>query len=313
MNRRLDSSRRAWAIGLLAVVVLGTLVPAARAVYDYRFDIAVMCCNCGDKHFCDGQLAALNWTSPNGHVLAMGTDTYRATVNGAGNFIAAYYDTLNNPGYLLRTATQKADDIHQYCVDRFTNTGVITTWIVINEISAGTWPNNQTYRTWVHDVVHRLKNTYNHKVILLSPFQTVSANGADWQAVSDDAYVTVECYLSGEELREDGRTSIAQMQAWAETQYQASKTSYLNRGVPSTKLFIAEHYGQTSSGTGWGRAGTTTSTWKNCIRARCRAIKNVGFAGTLSYCWGCNGLGTGEQYLIEFEQTYASEKMLATE
>jgi hypothetical protein len=165
----------------------------------------------------------------------------------------------------------------------------------------------------VHDVVHRLKNTYNHKVILLSPFQTVSANAADWQAVSQDAYVAVECYLSGEELREDGRSSIADMQAWAETQYQASKNSYLNKGVPSSKLFLVEHYGQTFSGTGWGRAGTTTSTWKNCIRARCRAIKNVGFAGTLSYCWGCNGMGTGEQYLIEFEQTYASEKMLATE
>jgi hypothetical protein len=311
MKRLFGSSR--LGVGLFAFVFAVLASRMTEAVYDNRFDIAVMCCNCGDKHFCDGQLNALNWVSPNGHVLAMGTDTYRSTVNGNGNFIAAYYDTLNDPGYLQRTATQKADDIHQYCVDRFTNTGVITTWIVINEISAGTWPNNQTYRTWVHDVVHRLKNTYNHKVILLSPFQTVSANAADWQAVSQDAYVAVECYLSGEELREDGRSSIADMQAWAETQYQASKNSYLNKGVPSSKLFLVEHYGQTFSGTGWGRAGTTTSTWKNCIRARCRAIKNVGFAGTLSYCWGCNGMGTGEQYLIEFEQTYASEKMLATE
>jgi hypothetical protein len=49
------------------------------------------------------------------------------------------------------------------------------------------------------------------------------------------------------------------------------------------------------------------------IRARCRDIENVGFSGTLSYCWGCNAMGTGEQYLIQFEQAYASEKMLATE
>jgi hypothetical protein len=313
MQRRNRSSRPTWRILPLIAIALGALSTAAKAVHDNRFDIAVMCCNCGDKHFCNGQLNALNWATPNGHVLAMGTDAHRATVNGNGNFIAAYYDTLNDPGYLQRTATQKADDIRQYVVDRFTNTGGITTWIVINEISAGTWPNNQTYRTWVHDVVHRLKNHYGHKVILLSPFQTVSSNSADWQAVSDDAYIGIECYLSGEELRQDGRTSIAQMQAWAETQYQASKTSYLNRGVSSTKLFLTEHYGQTTAGTNWGRSGTTTSTWKNCIRARCRAIKNVGFAGTLSYCWGCNTMGTGEQYLIEFEQTYASEKMLATE
>lgn len=294
-------------------VVVATFTSDALAVHDNRFDIAVMCCNCGDKHFCTGQLNALNWASPNGHVLAMGTDAHRSTVNANGNFIAAYYDTLNDPGYILRTATQKADDIHQYCVDRYTSTGVVTTWIVINEISAGTWPGNQTYRTWVHGVVHRLKNTYGHKIILLSPFQTVSANDTDWQAVSEDAFIGVECYLSGEELRQNNRTSIAQMQAWAETQYQASKTAYVNHGVPSTKVFLTEHYGQTTSGTGWGRSGTTTSTWENCIRARCRAIKNVGFAGTLSYCWGCNAMGTGEQFLIQFEQAYASEKMLATE
>ncbi|HVT28063.1 MAG TPA: hypothetical protein VHE81_08610 [Lacipirellulaceae bacterium] len=313
MSCRIRWSDSSCGRALLVVVSLLVFSTTAEAVYDYRFDLAVLCCNCGDKHFCSGQLDALNWVSTNGHVLAMGSDAYRSTVNGNGNFIAAYYDTLNDPGYLQKTATQKADDIHQYCVDRYTSTGVITTWIVLNEISAGTWPNNQTYRTWVHDVVHRLKNTYGHKIILFSPFQTVASNDSDWQAVSADAYIGIECYLSGEELRQDGRSSIAQMQAWAETQYQASKNSYLNRGVSSTKLFIGEHYGQTVSGTGWGRAGTTTSTWTNCIRARCRAIKNVGFAGSISYGWGDNAMGTGDSYLIQFEQTYASEPMLSTE
>ena len=119
MKRWFASSRQNCGIVILAAVVLGTLSTPAKAVHDNRFDLAVMCCNCGDKHFCTGQLNALNWMSPNGHVLAMGTDDHRATVNGNGNFIAAYYDTLNDPGYLLRTATQKADDIHQYCVDRY--------------------------------------------------------------------------------------------------------------------------------------------------------------------------------------------------
>jgi hypothetical protein len=313
MKRWFASSRPPWGMLLTAAAVLGSLTRVAEAVYDYRFDLAVMCCTCGDKYFCPAQLDALNWVSSNGHVLPMGTDTYRSTINGNGNFIAAYYDTLNNPGYLQKTATQKADDIRAYVEDRYTNTGVITTWILLNEISAGTWPNNQTYRTWVHDVVHRLKNYYGHKVILFSPFQTVAAHNSDWQAVSADAFIAIECYLSGEELREDGRSSIAEMQAWAETQYQTSKNTYLNRGISSSKLFIAEHYGQTYSGTGWGRAGRTTGTWKNCIRARCRAIKNVGFTGTVSYGWGSNLMGTGEQYLVEFEEVYASEPMLSTE
>lgn len=306
------SSRRHRKI-LLLLALAGGLLSEVAAAYDNRFDLAVMCCNCGDKRFCPAQLDALNWTSPNGHLLAMGSDADRATVNGKGNFIAAYYDTFNDPGYLLRTATQKADDIHQYCLDRYTSTGTITTWILVNEISSGAWPGTPAYRTWVSGVVSRLKNTYGHKVILFAPFQTVSQNDTDWTAVSANAFIAAECYLSGEELRQNGRSSIAEMQAWAETQYQACKDSYINHGVPSSKLFIAEHYGQTASGTGWGRAGVTTSTWENCIRARCRAIKSVGFSGTASYCWGCNGLGTGDSYLLQFEQAYASEKMLSTE
>lgn len=296
---------------LVTAATFVAICTPAEATYDYRFDIATFCCPCSDpdQYFCQGQFDALNFVTTNGHVVAMGSDAHRAELNANGNFLACYYNSLNSPGYLQKTATQKADDIHNYDVANFTNTGVICTWIVINEISAGTWPDNQTYRTWVHDVVHRLKNTYGHKVILLSPFQTVAANDADWQAVSQDAYIAIECYLSGEELRQDGRTTIAQMKAWAETQYQASKNSYLARGISSTKLFLAEHYGQTFSGTGWGRAGTTTSTWTNCIIARCQAMHDVGFAGTVGYAWGSNPMGTGESYLISFEQAYASQPL----
>src|SRR5687768_16078235 len=58
----------------------------------------------------------LNQPSANGHLVMLGSD---GDVNNpkwfhvkeAGNFVAAYYNNLNDPGYLQRTAAQKADDI----------------------------------------------------------------------------------------------------------------------------------------------------------------------------------------------------------
>ena len=109
----------------------------------------------------------------------MGSDAHRPEIKTNGNFLAAYYNDLNT-GWTTMTGTQKADDIeNNYIIANFTSTGVKTTWVILNEISAGTWPGNQTYRTWVGDLVARLKNTYGHSVILLSPFPNPGANDAD--------------------------------------------------------------------------------------------------------------------------------------
>src|SRR5262245_38871826 len=49
MKRWLTSSRRTWGIVILFGVAVGTPSKSAQAVFDNRFDIAVLCCNCGDK------------------------------------------------------------------------------------------------------------------------------------------------------------------------------------------------------------------------------------------------------------------------
>lgn len=276
----------------------------AAAVFDKRFDIVTFCCPCQpDDHLCQSQFDHLNWTSTNGHMLMMGTDAHRTEVNNNGNFLGAYINDLNT-GYGTVSGTVRADQIQQSILNNFTNTGVVTKWVIMNEISAGNWPNSQTYRTWVKDVCQTLKNTYNHEVIVCAPFQNPGANDADWQAVSTYAYIGVECYLSGQEVNASGNSV-----SWCQSQYQASKNSYLARGVPDAKIYLVEHFGQTATNTGWGRSGVSYAGWDNAINARSTAAHNVGFAGFVSYAWSKNAMLATDTDLLHFEDTYRAKTL----
>jgi len=290
----------------LALVTIGT-ANLAHAVADRRFEIVTFCCPCSpDDHMCQTQFDHLNWATnasrPDGHFLAMGSDTHRPEIKANGNFLAAYYNDLNT-GWTTMTGAQKADDIeNNYVIALFTSTGVKPTWLILNEISAGTWPGNQTYRTWVGDLVQRLKNTYGHEVILLSPFGNPGANDADWQRVSTYAYIGIEKYLSGQEINANGNSI-----SWCQNLYQGSKTSYMNRGVASSKLYLVEHFGQTLTDTGWGRSGCSYAGWDNAIHVRSVAAHNVAFAGYVSYAWAKNAMLVSDTDLIHFEDTYQAQ------
>jgi hypothetical protein len=288
---------------LLSIVFVG-ICSQANAVFNKRFDTVTFCCPCTvDKHICQAQFDELNWrtnsNSKNGHMLMMGNDDHRSEVNNNGNFLGAYYNDLTT-GWTTMTGAQKADDIeNNYIIPLFARTGVKTKWILINEISAGTWPNNQTYRTWVGDCMACLKNTYAHEVLLFSPFASTQSNDADWQRVSSYAYIVIELYLSGAEVNASGNSI-----SWCQTQYQNAKNSYMARGIPAAQLYLAEHFAQSVSGTGWGRAGVSYAGWDNAIYARAAGARNCNFAGFVSYAWGDNGMQVSDTDLIHFEHTY---------
>lgn len=265
---------------------------------DLRFDVATFCCPCTlESHMCQDQFNALNWPSANGHYLAMGSDAHKDDVSGAGNALAAYYDTLND-NYPTLSGIEKADDIENRLTSYFPSGA--PEWVILNEISSSMWQSSQDYRDWVKAVVHRLAVTYAHKVILYSPFQTVSGNSADWQAVSGDAYIAIEAYLSGEEIKNHGFSV-----SWCESQYSAAKQSYLARGVAAERLFLGEHFAQTLAGTPYGRSGLSLPEWDSAMNARHTAIRNTGFAGFVGYAWAKNAMGAPDSDLIHFEQTYA--------
>lgn len=299
MNRRtfFRSAQR----GVLCLFIGSWLFSGiASAARDLRFDYALFCCGCSGSSFCQTHFDHLNFVSANGHYLATTTDNHISETTANGNALCAYWNDLNT-GWTTTPATQQADDIDAWVQANFNSPGPPPTWLQLNEISAGTWPGNQTYRTWVHDVCDRLTNTYGYNVILFSPFSNPAANDADWQAVSQVAYIGIECYLSGEEVKAQNFSV-----SWCQSQYQSSKTSYLNRGVPASKIMVAEHFSQTLSGTGWGRAGISYSDWDKVIIARSTAIENVGFAGFISYAWRGNAMGVSDEDMYHFMDTYAS-------
>ncbi len=291
---------------LLAICSIPSIV---FGVADRRFEVATFCCPCSpDDHFCQAQFDALNWKTnssrPNGHFLSMGSDAHRAEVNANGNFLCVYYNTMND-NWTTMTGAQKAADIeNNYVIPLFTTSGVKPTWIFLNEISAGTWPVNQAYRTWVGDLCAALKNTYAHTVIVASPFDNPGANDADWQRVSSYAYIGIENYLSGQEINANGNSI-----SWCQTQYQNSKNSYAARGVSTTKMYLVEHFGQTVSNTGWGRSGASYAGWDNAINARSTAAKNCAFAGFISYAWAKNAMLASDTDLIHFENTYTAKTL----
>jgi hypothetical protein len=252
---------------------------------------------------CQDQFDILNWTGTNGHYIAMGSDVHRLEVEGKGNVLAAYYNDINT-GWNTRTGSKGADLIHTYVNDRFTSHGSPPAWLVLNEISASQWPQNASYRTYLHDMMHKLRNTYGYEIILCSPFPNPGYHNSDWQAISENAYIGIEQYLSGEEILNNGSAV-----SWCQNQYQGSKKSYINRGISASRLFLVEHFGQTLSGTAWGRAGVSREAWDNAIKVRSQAACNVGFAGFVSYAWAKNKMEASDDDLKHFEDTYRRQPL----
>lgn len=288
---------------LLVSVTVGSFAGIALAVADRRFDIATFNCtpDGSPDHFCEPQFDSLNWETTNGHFLGMGTDNRRVDINDEGNFLAAYYNDLTGL-YGTFNGTEAADVIELYVLERFTNTGVKTKWVILNEISGSLWPNNAGYRAWLRTCIARLHDVHNHEVILFSPFGKPGANGADWVPLSTNCYIAIERYLSGAAINANGNSV-----EWCRQRYQESEDAYVALGVAPSRLYLAEHFGQTVAGTNWGRSGVSAAGWHNAIKARADGAKLVGFAGFIGYAWGKNGMGVSEAEMVSFQETYKSK------
>jgi hypothetical protein len=249
-------------------IIFGATVGAALwgetllATPDLRFEMVWFCCSCSTgNHFCQNEFDLLNIPTPNGHFLAMPTDSQRAAIYGNGNVLAAYYDSLMD-GWTAMAGAQKASVIDSYVTANMTSNGPRPDWLVVNEISAGNWPGNASYRAWLREVVDTLTTVYGYTVMLYSPFPNPGANDTDWQAIASEAYIAIEDYLSGASIAANGFSV-----SWCQSQYQSSINSYGVRGVAKSRLMLGEHFGQTTAGTTWGRSGVSSNDWINAINA----------------------------------------------
>ncbi len=311
----------------VSVVSLLLAFPIVAAAYDVHFDYTSF-----DKagmpgaspHFGQAQFDVLNYPSINGNLMTTSTDNHRPEMVAAGNELAQFYNNFladynKTP---KPTATQEADAINAYATSNSTHNGPKPTWLVLNEISASLWPQNpgapslNSHRQWVIDCVTRLHDVYGFNVVTYAPFATVGTgstnNGASWQALADKSYIGVENYLSGPEVIAGG-SSYASRVAWAQNQYQASIDTYTAVGVGRSRLFLGEHFGNTTAGNGFGRAGISAADWDTVIQIRQDAIYNVGFAGFLAYAWGGNTMGITEAEQIQHEYYYRSRRVLPSQ
>ena len=268
-----------------------------------RFDCAALCCDCAEEHFCETHFDHLNSRTPGGHYLVMGTDSHRAKVVGNGNALAAYYDTLTE-GWKKMTGAAKAEVIHKAVLKNYTKTGPRPEWLVINEISAGMWPEEPNYRKWLVEVLATLKTKYRYSVVVCAPFTHPGAHDTDWQAVSANAYVGIECYLSGKLIME--QTNSVE---WCEKMDRAAKTGFEKRGVPAAKLFLVEHFASTGPEKAWGRSGVTRAEWEKALYYRAQAAHKVVFAGFVSYAWGRNAMQASEEEVLRFEDIYSQQRL----
>jgi autotransporter-associated beta strand protein len=316
-------------------VIIGAAILAALArpvcAYDLIFDYTSF-----GSTFGQSQFDVLNYPGINGRYMNTSTDNHRGEMVANNNELAQFYNSLTDRyvEQTVKNGAAAADVIHQYTINNSYDEAYDPPrpkWIVLNEISPSLWSANQgspslsTYRTWLIDCVTRLTAHHGYNVVTLAPFQNPAQNNASWQALSGiaNSYIGIECYLSGTEVWNSGADNAARL-AWAQAQYQASKNSYLNRGVPENKLFVTEHFANndvtyvTAQGnvatTHWGRSGLASAAdWDTVIQIRQDAIYNVGFDGFLAYNWGGNGMGVIQAEQIQHEYYYRSRRVLASQ
>jgi hypothetical protein len=296
-----------FVMGFSSLFLLWNIAPAPAEeprTLRTRFDVVTFCCPCSvADHLCQPQFDRLNWGMNPGHFLAMGSDSQRMAITNQNNELAAYYNNFNE-GWSFTAATNKAGLIERYVRDRFTRTGAKPKWIVLNEISAGQWPTNQAYRQWAIEVVRILHRRYGLLPILCAPFATPKANGESWKAIAENAFIGIECYLSGEKIKQN-EFSVA----WCEQRYVEARSAYEQRGVPLVRLFLVEHFGQTPTGVNWGRGGVSAEDWSRALRVRSEAAHKVGFAGFVSYAWAKNRMKVSDAELLQFEDTYRAQTL----
>lgn len=272
-----------------------------------RIDVATLSCSaCGkscpatsEKCLCLDDFQALN--APGyPHFLALGTDTWRPAAWAKGNFAAVYIDDLNGPYFAGKSGKQAVDEL--LAAEAAQWPGGLASWFVVNEISAGTWPANSAYRQYVVDYAKALKAA-GKKPVILSPFATPGNAWPEWKELAATAFVGAESYkeTTGEKVNASGNSV-----AYCKAAYMETVNAYASVGVPLSKLFLVEHFGQTPKGEAWGRAGVSAAGWKNAIIARGNAAKQIGFAGFISYGWGTNKLGVSAAERLTFVEAYNS-------
>ncbi|MGE0788086.1 MAG: hypothetical protein AB7S26_20615 [Sandaracinaceae bacterium] len=244
--------------------------------------------------------------SREGHYVGMATDARRDALRARGNRPAYYADRLNDDWESGGAA--RADAFIADARARFG--GTLPAWFLFNEISRRRWldpgAEGARYRRYVADFARRLHRHHGRSVILFSPFRIPGADGqhrpADWQAVAENAFIGIESYIGGGEVRASGYS-----EAHCRARYQESLTWFGRMGVSADRLVLTEHFAQTVAGFGRGREGLSIAEWERAIRVRTRAARSLPFVGYASYAWGFNQMRVPSSERLRAMDAYHDE------
>jgi hypothetical protein len=257
----------------------------------------------------------LNYASP--HFVVMGSDDHRADIEGAGNHLALYYDTLNDGWGQGETGAQGAADVWSWANEHFS--GSPPTWFVLNEISRSGWegttadPDGAKYRAYVVDLVAHLANDHHRKVIVCTPYFAPAAPGAgtkqaaqaaSWKGIAKNAVIAAEVQMTGD--------AVTANPARAGQLLDETIAAYAAVGL-STKdhLMIVDNFSNSKAGAGYGREGAALADWEKVIDVRAQAYeaRTHELRGYLSYAWAGNEMGSSSGTRVELEQRYAAQKL----
>ena len=189
------------------------------------------------------------------------------------------------------------------------------------------------YRQFLRDLTAQLRA--RGRLPLLYVQQRTSAAGPFtlFSDIGEHALIGVEAYLSGREvIAAPGQCAPPYDGSnWCYQQYARMRGAIRNSAsppIPYDRLIMLEHFATNTyrytdaSGnpatSGWGRSydddpgsptfGTpSTSSWDLVIERRARATKALpSLGGVASYCFSCNGSGTGSSYRVRFNQTWSA-------
>jgi hypothetical protein len=188
------------------------------------------------------------------------------------------------------------------------------------------------YRQFLRDVTAQL--AARGRVPLLYVQQRSSPAGPFTllSEIADHALIGVEAYLSGREVVNAPGQCAPPYDGtnWCVQQYTTMRGAIRNSAsppIPLDRLIMLEHFATNTylyidangnrATSGWGRSydddpgsptfgSPSTSAWDLVIERRARATKALpSLGGVASYCFACNGSGTGSSYRVQFSKTWA--------
>jgi len=189
------------------------------------------------------------------------------------------------------------------------------------------------YRQFLRDVMAQLDARGRLPLLYVQQRSSAAGPFTLFSEIGEHALIGVESYLSGREvLAAPGQCAPPYGAGnWCTQQYAQMRNAIRNSAsppIPYGRLVVVEHFAANTyrytdanghrATAGWGRAydndpasptfGTpSTSAWDLVIERRARATAALSsLGGVASYCWACNGSGTGSSYRVQFARTYSA-------